>query len=76
MLKVQDRNLAEGTNECEQLVLTYESLAHQIATLLQVNCGMTRNMSDEDYALYRRLAYHRDLVCHMIQVLEYSLLDD
>jgi len=63
-------------DEWDELVITYESLAHQIACLLLANGGITRNMSDTDYMEYRQLAMRRDLVSHMIQVLEYNLLNE
>ena len=72
----QDEAVAVKVGECEQLVLTYESLARQIALLLLTNGGITRNMGDGDYELYRQLAARRDVVCHMIRVLESELLDE
>ena len=75
MLATQNQDWAVEVSECKQLVLTYESLAHQIAKLLLANGGITRTMSDEDYILYRHLAQRRDLVCDMIQVFEKNLFD-
>ena len=63
-------------SECEQLVITYETLARQIAHLLLINGGVTRTMSDEAFANYRQLAMRRDVVCHMIQVMEYTLSNE
>ena len=60
-------------SECQRLVLQYESLASQIARLLLANGGVTRNFSDEDFALYRGLASRRDFVCHLIQVYQHRL---
>jgi hypothetical protein len=63
-------------DEWDEVVLTYESLKHQIDCLLLSNGGITRNMSDDDYISYRQLAINRDLVCHMMQVLEHELLEE
>ena len=75
MLTTQTQDWAAEVTECQQLVLTYDALAHQIAKLLLANGGITRTMSDEDYCLYRHLAQRRDLVCDMIQIFENNLLD-
>ena len=74
MTSAKSEDWAFQVSECEQLVLTYESLARQIAKLLLDNEGVTRNISAEDFAFYRRLALRRDLVCDMIRVTEQRLL--
>ena len=76
MLATQAMDWQLRVDEWDELVLTYESLKHQIACLLLANGGVTRDMSDDDYINYRQLAMRRDLVCHMMQVLEHDLLDE
>ncbi len=63
-------------SECEQAVLDYERWTGQIAHLLAVNGGFTRNLSDEDFATYRELAERRDLAHNRMQTLEWVLLNE
>jgi hypothetical protein len=76
MMADQAQDLAAMAREYQQSVLEYESLAHQIAKLLSAHGGVTRNLSDEDYAAYRELAERRDLAYNRMRTLERTLLDE
>ena len=76
MLDQQTEDWQVKVGEWGELSITYETLAHKIARLLLANGGVTRNMSDADYAHFRQLAMRRDLVSHMIQIMEYRSLNE
>jgi len=74
MIAVGRQNLALKTNECQQIVLRYEALTHQIAGLLASHSGFTSNLSEDDFVTYRQLAQQRDWAYDQRQRLEYELL--
>ena len=76
MMTEQTQDLAGKAREYQQAVLEYEGLAHQITKLLSAHGGITRNLSDEDYAAYRELAERRDLAYNRMRTLERTLLDE
>jgi len=76
MMADQAQDLAAKAREYQQSVLEYEGLAYQIAKLLSAHGGATRNLSDEEYALYRELAERRDLSYNRMRTLERTLLDE
>ena len=76
MIIEQAQDLVVKVGECEQAVLEYERLTHQIARLLAMSGGLTRNLSDDDFATYRELAERRDLVHNRMQTLEWVLLNE
>lgn len=76
MMTDQIQDLAAKAREYQQSVLEYEGLAHQIAKLLSAHGGITRNLSDENYAAYRELAERRDLAYNRMRTLERTLLDE
>ena len=76
MMTDQTQDLAAKAHEYQQAVLEYEDLANQIARLLSAHGGATRNLSDEEYALYRELAERRDLSYNRMRTLERALLDE
>jgi uncharacterized membrane protein len=76
MLVEQAVNWQIEAGEWSQLAITYKTLSHKIAHLLLANGGVTRDMSDTDYAYFRQLAMRRDLVSHVIQTLEYNSLNE
>ena len=76
----QPNNMAENvvtqTQEYQRAVLDYESLERQVTALLAAHGGVTRNLSDDNYAQYRELAARRDLAYNRVKTLERGLLDD
>jgi hypothetical protein len=57
-----------------EVVLAYEKISKEIATLLEANGGGTAKMTDEEYLLYRDMAYRRDVLYDMMKRLEVRLL--
>ena len=76
----QPNNMAENvvtqTQEYQRAVLDYESLERQVTNLLAAHGGVTRNLSDDNYAQYRELAARRDLAYNRVKTLERGLLDE
>jgi len=72
----QAQDLAAKAREYQRSVLEYEGLAHQITQLLSAHGGITRNLSDEEYATYREMAERRDLAYNRMRTLERILLDE
>lgn len=72
----QSTNAIMQTQEYQRAVLDYEALERQVTDLLAANGGVTRNLSDESYALYRELAARRDIAYSRVKTLERDLLDD
>ena len=76
----QPNNMAENvvtqTQEYQRAVLDYESLERQVTALLAAHGGVTRNLSDDNYAEYRELAARRDLAYNRVKTLERGLLDE
>ena len=69
-------NVVTQTHEYQRSVLDYESLERQVTALLAAHGGVTRNLSDENYAQYRELAARRDLAYNRVKTLERGLLDE
>ena len=76
----QSKNVTENavnqTHEYQRAVLDYEAIERQVTELLAAHGGVTRNLSDENYAQYRELAARRDLAYNRVKTLERDLLDD
>jgi hypothetical protein len=69
-------NVVNQTQEYQRAVLDYEALERQVTALLAAHGGVTRNLSDDNYAQYRELAARRDLAYNRVKTLERDLLDE
>ena len=69
----QDRTLL---GKYRQVVVAYEEINQEIASLLEANDGGTAKMTDEDYLQYRDMSRRRDTLYDMMKRLEVKLLGD